>query len=255
MFLDGGLKHSYESQVRAAKSRAAAIAGTESFTEFVDVVRRESPWRFDGKIDVGRYLHLVDRHLRKFVPRLLACVGGDIRAVFDFGCGSGSGSIAIAMIFPNAHCHGVDISQAEVSIARARARLYGVEDRCRFDVISDGQALPDPSDSFDLCMCSSVLEYVTNWDARRLCVQEMGRILAPQGIIFMSVPNRLYPVESHSGKLGWNYFPNLLKARMYGSTMWEVKALARPHLFKLHRTPLYRLFTPWTIFGLRKGPA
>ncbi len=231
---------------------AEAVAQTDAFAEFVDVVRKETPWRFKGVNEMDRYLRNIDHHLRHFVPSLLSCLDSDIRTVFDFGCGSGSGSIALAMIFPELRCHGVDISQAEVNIARARARLYGVEDRCRFEVIGEGRELPAASDAFDLCICCSVLEYVTAPDVRRRCIQEMARVLLPQGLLFMSVPNRLYPVEIHSRKFGWNYFPRLLKATIVGSSMWEVRRLARPHALRRHRTPLRRLLTPWTNFGLQK---
>jgi ubiquinone/menaquinone biosynthesis C-methylase UbiE len=246
------LRDSYASRVKVAENEAATIAQTEAFGDFVEVVRRNSPWRFERVNELERYLHNVDHHLRHFVPHLLTSLNGEIRTVFDFGCGSGSGSIALAMLFPEVRCHGMDISATEVSIAQARARLYGVEDRCRFEVLGEGQALPLPSNAFDLCICCSVLEYVTAPAVRKLCVQEMARIVAAQGMLFMSIPNRLSPVEIHSRKLGWNYFPRLLKAKIVGSSMWEVKMLARPHVMKLCRTPWHQLFTPWTNFGLRK---
>lgn len=244
----------YASRLQSARERAALIDGSESYDEFVKVVRRETPWRFKGMDSPERYLHNVDHHLRNFVPKVLACVDGDIRTVFDFGCGSGSGSIALAMIFPEWSFHGVDISTADLTIARARARLYGVSDRCQFESIDAGQALPVPGNVFDLCICCSVLEYVTDPGTRKLCVQEMARVVTPGGLLFMTVPNRLYPIEIHSRKLGWNYLPRLLKARIVGSSMWEVRALARPSRMKAYRTPFLRLFTPWTDFCLRKEP-
>ncbi|MGH8233167.1 MAG: class I SAM-dependent methyltransferase [Rhodanobacteraceae bacterium] len=202
--------------------------------------------------ELERYLHNVDHHLHNFVPKFLPCMDESIRTVFDFGCGSGSGSIAMAMMFPEIRCRGVDISPAEVSIALARARLYGVDDRCEFEVIDEEQALPATSDAFDLCICCSVLEYVTSPAARKLCVQEMIRIIAKGGSLFMSVPNRLYPVEIHSRKLGWNYFPRLLGANIVGTSVWQVRMLARPHVLRLYRTPALQLFTPWTNFCLQK---
>jgi ubiquinone/menaquinone biosynthesis C-methylase UbiE len=242
----------YEGILGAARERAEAVARSGPFGDFVEAVRKESPWRFNGVSELERYLHNVDHHLRNFVPKLLGCMDKPVHTVFDFGCGSGSGSIALAMMFPEIRCRGVDISLAEVSIAHARARLYGVEDRCAFEVIGEGQALPAPTDAFDLCICCSVLEYVTNSDARKLCVQEMVRVVAKGGSLFMSVPNRLYPVEIHSRKLGWNYFPRLLRANIVGTSMWQVRRLARPHVLRLYRTPLRELFTPWTNFCLQK---
>lgn len=238
--------------LQVARDRAVAIAATKAYDEFVEEVRNESPWRFNGVKELDRYLRNVDHHLLNFAPKVLACVDGDIHQVFDFGCGSGSSSIALAMLFPEIRCHGVDISPTEVAIGRARARLYGVSDRCHFECIPAGLALPVPDGVFDLCVCCSVLEYVTNSGVRKLCVQEMARSLVPGGLLFMTVPNRLYPVELHSRKLGWNYFPRLLKARIVGSSMCEVRRLARPRTLKPHRTPLRQLLTPWTNFCLKK---
>lgn len=252
MLRDSGNAKPYVQRLEAARARVASIDGTAAYDEFVEVVRRETPWRFKGAPELDRYLHSVRHHLDNFVPRLLASVSGGVRSVFDFGCGSGGGSVAMALVFPEARFHGADISAREVAIGCARATLYGVEGRCTFDVIDAGSALRAESDAYDLCTCCSVLEYVVDRDTRRFCVREMARVVADQGVLFMSVPNRLYPVELHTRKLGWNYFPKLLKARVVGASAWEVQALARPHVLELVRTPIHQLFTPWTNFCLQK---
>lgn len=244
--------HPYASRLNAALERAATIATSKAHDDFVELVRKETPWRFKAASGLGDYLRNVEHHLRNFVPRLLASVDGDIRTVFDFGCGSGGSSIALAMVFPEARFHGIDIYSTDVSIGRARAELFGVSDRCRFDVVGEDGPLPVPDGAFDLCICCSVLEYVMAPEVRKRCVQEMARVLAEGGLLFMSVPNRLYPFELHSRRLGANYFPKLLKARAVGSSMWEVKALCRPYVFRPYRTPLTQLFTPWTNFCLQK---
>lgn len=242
----------FASQLEAARDTVAAIDNSKAYGDFVEAVRRETPWRFNGVKELDRYLHNVRHHLLHFAPMVLSHIDGGIRIVFDFGCGSGSGSIALALIFPEIHCHGVDISPAEVAIGRERARLYGVADRCQFECIGAGQALPVPSNTFDLCTCCSVLEYIVNPNVRKFCVQEMTRVLIPGGRLVMSVPNRLYPIELHSLKLGWNYFPKLLKARIVGASAWEVMKLARPHVLKLCSNPVRQLWAPWSNFCLRK---
>lgn len=243
---------SHAARLKAARARTALVDNSAAHAEFVEMVKRETPWRFDDGVRPERYLHNVEHHLVNFAPKLLNSVDREVSRVFDFGCGSGSGSIALAMMFSQLRCQGVDISPAEVSIGRARAALYGVGDRCQFDTIQPGQTLPISSNAFDLCICCSVLEYVADPAVRKLCVQEMARIIKSGGLLFMTVPNRLYPVELHSHKLGWNYFPRLLKARIVGSSLWEVRALARPHVLVAHRTSLLQRFTPWTNFCLKK---
>lgn len=247
------LRDVYGDRLRAARDRAAAVAESAEYRDFVELVRAKTPARFNGNKELDVFLRRVDQHLEHFVPRLLASVDRGIRQLLDFGCGTGASSVALAMVLPEVRCYGADINPVDVSIARARAQLYGVADRCRFESLDEGDTLPIPSDGFDLCVCCSVLEYVTDQNARKFCVGEMVRAIVPGGLLFMTVPNRLYPIEVHSRKFGWNYFPRLLKARIVGATAWEVKRLGRPHSLKLHRTPLPQLFSPWTNFCLRKG--
>jgi SAM-dependent methyltransferase len=149
---------------------------------------------------------------------------------------------------------GTDIDPMEVRMARERATLYGVADRCDFHCTSAGELLPFQDGSFDFCLCSSVLEYAVDVDVRRFCIREMARSLRPEGLLFCSVPNRLYPFEIHTRKWGWNQFPNLLHAHTVDCTAWEVKRLARPWVLMLHRTPVIELFLPWSNFCLRRAP-
>jgi ubiquinone/menaquinone biosynthesis C-methylase UbiE len=172
--------------------------------------------------------------------------------VLDFGCGSGGSAVALALVYPDVACVGTDIDATEVAIARERASLYGVADRCEFYCVAPGQSLPFPDASFDACQCSSVLEYVVDADARRFCVHEMARLLRRGGLVFCSVPNRLYPLEIHTRKWGWNYFPKLLHAQIVDCTAWEVQRLARPLVLRMHQTPLIELFRPWSNFCLRR---
>lgn len=252
---DGNPDTSNSARLKKARERAEAIDNSESHESFVDVVRKETPWRFNEGNDPDQYLHNVRHHLMHFVPRLLASMGGEIRSVFDFGCGSGSGSIALAMMFPEIRCVGFDINPVEIAIAHEQAKLYGVSDRCHFRSFPEGGALPARDGAFDLCICCSVLEYITDAAVRKFCVQEMVRVIAPGGLLFMSVPNRLYPIELHRHKLGWNWFPKLLKASSFGATTWEIRRLARPQALMPYRTPLVRLLTPWTNFCLRREAA
>lgn len=246
-------KRLYARRLKSAREEATAVAESAAYRDFVEMLRAKTPWRFKDGTGLETFLRGVDHHLLHFVPKLLDTMEGEARTIFEFGCGTGSAAIALLMVFPEARCRGVDIDATDVMIAEARAKLYGVGDRCRFGTIEEGAPLPEPDDQFDLCTCCSVLEYIPDADVRRFCVQEMARIVAPGGSIFMTVPNRLYPIDIHSRRLGWNYFPKLLKAKTVGSDVWEIKKLARPHAFKLYNTRFRQLLTPWTNFRLKKG--
>jgi len=239
-----------------ARRAAQAVAGSgERYAQFVQRVRDTAPWRFERlpQAELDRdVLRLVDHHLEHLIPRVARYLGADLRRVIDFGCGSGGSAIAVALVYPDVRCTGFDIDPDEVALARERASLYGVAERCEFRCIPAGQSLPLADGSFDFCLCSSVLEYVIDRDARQFCVREMARALRTGGLLFCSVPNRIYPFEIHTRKWGWNHFPALLNARVVDSTVWEVKRLARPFVLRLHRVPLIDLLRPWTNFCLRR---
>ena len=239
-----------------AKAAAAAVAGTPQYSQFVEAVRKIYPWRFErlaSQVLERDYLRIVDHHLNHLGPLLVPCIDPSVRRVLDFGCGSGGSAIAVALIYPDVHCYGTDIDENEILMARERARLYNVADRCEFQHVVAGEPLPFAEGVFDFCLCSSVIEYATETAIRTFCVREMVRLVAERGLLFFSVPNRLYPYEIHSGKWGWNYFPRLLGARTIDSSFWEVRRLARPDLLKLYRTPIAQLFRPWSNFCVRKN--
>ena len=241
--------------LREAQQQAQAIADSPAYQDFVGLVRKVYPWRFEKlSPDVLErdYLRIVDHHLAHLVPRVARYIDNQTREVLDFGAGSGGSAIALALVHRQLRFAGTDIDPQEVQMARERSKLYGVSDRCEFHCVAAGQPLPFEDGSFDFCLCSSVLEYAVETDVRKFCVQEMARLLRPRGLLFCSVPNRIYPFEVHTRKWGWNYFPKLFHARTVDCTAWEVKGLARPWRFNLHQTPWLELLRPWTNFCLRR---
>jgi SAM-dependent methyltransferase len=240
--------------LREAKQKAKDVSRTCDYDRFVDYLHDKFPTRFKiASSSLERdYLRIVDHHLNCLVPRMESCLRLNVRRILDFGCGSGGSAIALAMVYPQIRFVGTDVDPKEVEVALERAKLYNVADRCEFAHVEENRSLPLPDGSFDLCLCSSVLEYVIEARARRLCVQEMVRIVKPGGLLFFSVPNRLYPFEVHSRKWGWNYFPRLLKARTVDSTFWEVRRLARPTRLQLCPTPIMQFLRPWSNFCVQK---
>jgi SAM-dependent methyltransferase len=241
-------------QLQRARAAAQETGASADYARFVDFVRTLYPWLLERPAEIVNrdYLRVVDHHLEHLLPKVQRYVTPDIRRVLDFGCGSGGSAIALAMVYPELSCYCTDIDAGAIEVAHRRAALYGVADRCHFECVVEGQELGFPNSSFDFSQCSSVLEYCVDPGVREFCVQEMVRLVRPGGLLFFSVPNRLYPFEVHTRKWGWNYFPRLLQARTVDSSFWEVRRLARPAGLTLYRTPLAQLFRPWSNFCLRK---
>jgi len=62
-------------------------------------------------------------------------------------------------------------------------------------VTASGTDLPFEDDAFDVAFSNAVIEHVGGWEQQRRFVEELCRV-APQ--VFVSTPNRWFPVETHT---------------------------------------------------------
>jgi SAM-dependent methyltransferase len=122
---------------------------------------------------------------------------------------------------------GVDVSQNALALARAR----NTSEALTF-VQDDGLALPFESESFDVVVCSEILEHVPELDP---VLSELTRVLVRGGRLYATMPNALehvFPplrgpcsladrVEGHLRRLTRREFVDLL--RRYGLEPVEVR--------------------------------
>lgn len=106
----------------------------------------------------------------------------DGQAVLDFGCFDGFIVGALARNFAILGV-GVDLSPSALELA---GRSQG-DTACRF-VCSDGLGLPFTSATFDVVVCSEILEHVPDLDA---VLAEIARVLKPGGRLYATMPNDL----------------------------------------------------------------
>lgn len=107
--------------------------------------------------------------------------------VLDIGCGSGD--LTNLFIDKDISLFGIDVSAG--MIARCQERFSNTPHFC-FSTISPGSSLGFEDDSFDLIVCSSVIEYV---DDLSLFISELTRVLAPGGRLLVSAPATFSPVR------------------------------------------------------------
>jgi SAM-dependent methyltransferase len=104
--------------------------------------------------------------------------------VLDLGCGDGA--IAAAFAGAGGRVVAMDLDPWRVDNTR---RLADDQPGARLDVVSaDGHRLPFARDAFDLVILSDLIEHVK--DPGRV-MEEVTRVLAPGGAVYVSVPNRL----------------------------------------------------------------
>lgn len=109
-----------------------------------------------------------------------------------------------------------------------------------------GESIPLRDGSFDLVLLFEVLEHVMKPE---VVLKEIGRVLKPTGILFLTVPNRFYLFETHGIQVCQKQIDNLLgigipffslvpnslrrrveRARIYSEV--EAVSLLRKHCFE-----------------------
>ena len=120
-------------------------------------------------------MELMHRRLYEFA---LQYVEG--KRVVDVGCGEGYGSAMLAGRATSVV--GVDISEEAVAHAAAKYSLENVEFRC-----APAERLSLPDASFDVLVCLEVIEHARDYVA---AVEEMRRVLHPEGTLILSTPNK-----------------------------------------------------------------
>jgi SAM-dependent methyltransferase len=148
------------------------------------------------------------------------------RRILDIGCGLGMYTEAFRRYSPDVYGVEVELARACQAIARAAGVAQSV-----------GEALPFPSETFDVVYNHEVLEHVVD---DRQVVREATRVARPGGYIVTYAPNRLWPFETHG--VYWrgsyhfgnvplvNYLPHFLRDRL------------APHVRTYTRGDLLRLF-------------
>jgi SAM-dependent methyltransferase len=114
-------------------------------------------------------------------PLISLIEGGNLR-ILDIGCGSGDNAALLRDRLPGCEVDGITHSQPEADIARKHLRDCWV-----FDI--EGE-IPDlvRSNTYDVLIFSHVLEHLRDPAA---VLFAFSRLLAPDGTLFIAVPNIL----------------------------------------------------------------
>ena len=141
-----------------------------------------------GEVDVD----LLNEHMARYTFAARLARG---KRVLDAGCGAGYGSAELARAADQV----VGVDRAPEAIEFARSHYAG--DNLSFEEASC-EALPHADASFELVVAFEVIEHIEDW---RGFLREARRVLAPNGQLVVSTPNKLYYTESR-GADGANPF-------------------------------------------------
>ena len=123
------------------------------------------------------------RRRAKAVIKNLCLRNGD--KILEVGCGRGFYAHIIGVFFPKTSYIGIDINEEHLQIAKVFAQASNVNFRK-----VDATKLPFADKVFDKIICTEVLEHIEN---DRMALSELYRVLKPQGIAIITVPNKNYP--------------------------------------------------------------
>lgn len=160
--------------------------------------------------------------------------------VLDCGCGYGQTAIALSK-----HCRyvmGIEPSRSMYEHAIASARAANCQN-VEFENCSVHQLTF--TERFDLAILDNVLEHISDQDD---ALKRLHQALRKEGILFIVVPNKLWPIEVHYGLPFLSYLP-LCVANVYlqitgrgkdysdacfAPTYWGVRRLLRRAGFDEH---------------------
>src|SRR5690349_6613031 len=101
-------------------------------------------------------------------------------------------------------------------------------------VVADGRNLPFEDAAFDIAFSNAVVEHVGDADEQRRFISELCRV-APR--VFLSTPNRWFPIESHTLLPFLHWLPRRTADRAFdtlGRETWEqVRLLSKGQLLAL----------------------
>lgn len=122
----------------------------------------------------------------------------------DFGCGNGAQTLRFLHDFET--ITGVDVVPEVLAAFHTECRHLGVTGRVT-GILTAGGEIPLADGCGDVVTSFTVLEHVTD---ERVALSEMRRILRPDGLLVITVPNRWWIFETHGCDLPllrWNRVP------------------------------------------------
>ena len=106
--------------------------------------------------------------------------------MLDVGCGEGRHIFGIMQDYPLMKCIGIDMDKASLNKAEEGYEYFkSISNAGAEFFIGSAYSLPFESDSFDLIVCSEVLEHLHEYND---AIKEIHRVLKPGGKFYASVP-------------------------------------------------------------------
>jgi SAM-dependent methyltransferase len=155
--------------------------------------------------------------------------------VLDAGSGYGGTAIALSRL-----CASVVGCEPASALHEAAQASLAREDHGQVEFVHSGVEELEFDEAFDLVILDNVYEHLPDHDA---ALAAIGRALRPEGVLYVLVPNKLWPIEAHYDLpfLSWLPVPladrylrltrrgNSYQDASYAPTYWRLKKALKKH--------------------------
>ena len=159
--------------------------------------------------------------------------------VLDVGSGYGGTAFALSR-----HCRSVVGMEPALALHESASKRIATTPHGRLRFVHGNVEALEDVESYDLVVLDNVYEHVPDHDAALRCVR---RALRPGGVVYILVPNRLWPIEAHYRLpfLAWlplrvaNFYLRCsgrgtdYRDASYAPTYWSLRRLLRRHGFEV----------------------
>jgi 2-polyprenyl-3-methyl-5-hydroxy-6-metoxy-1,4-benzoquinol methylase len=134
----------------------------------------------------------------------------EAKSLLDFGCGFGDMCFGFEKIGYNVF--GVEVDYGSYEIALFGKNLF----KSNVNLFNNLEEFEKYKNTFDVILINQVVEHLDN---PKEIIKKLSSKLNPGGIMIVSTPNRIYPVDAHSLKL----FESWLDRKLF--TWWGLRDL------------------------------
>jgi len=200
--------------VEAVETYMQPFAGTFGY----DVVK-------NGHLDISRF-YPICQTIAAYKP-----ISGSV--VLSSGCGS-AGELAVCLELGAKRSFGIEVDEDLLQLATTRFQDNPQAERVDLRHYQ-GKELPYPDQEFDLIISLHVIEHVQDAE---LYLRELFRVLRPEGVLFLELPNRYYWQEQHTLLPLVHILPNSWRNRLIRILL---SPLLRPWVGEMRRMKLAAL--------------
>ena len=166
--------------------------------------------------------------------------------ILDLGCGNGQNAIKASQKVRK--IIGIDLDESMIEIAKRSSQRLGIKN-VKFETANLENKLKYEDNSFDKIMFLDVLEHLRK---RNQILKEIKRVLKPQGLLFLGVPNSQTSWKKLQRSVGFNSYSDPGHKIEYSEV--EIKSLLKKQAFKIERFDYGKFDTPFRgIFDIIGG--